>query len=453
MKYEIPCLVTEEDLHSLAEDSRPFVKQVMKIDVAPWMEGYDVQMDELYTELNLEKTANKALGPESKKLESYEKIFVEDDRISHQTTKILGKAEPGMGKTTLSKKISYDWVCRVFTRFVIVFVVFVKLIQPGQAIEDMIIDQNPWLEGFHIDNLKVKYILENCGRSCLLIIDGLDEHTAEQNKEIFKMIRGRVYPQCNLFLTSRPHYMTDDEKHFPVIIRVDGFTRVEAEKFASKLLKDPNQISDVFNFDAPLHRCPILLSFLCLLVREEDIEKLGTSISKGEIYTRMIRCLYKKFTLRQNITYQECEFIELIKKIGKLALQTLLSGNSLLQRKSVFHEVGPDAFGYGLLIGHNDFHKLFRDLTADIHVTFPHTSIQEFLGAFFFICEISRGEMVQDILGIGNSRYVVDNYSFRYFCLWFLYSDQSYFTWGKQMWSSCKISYSCGGASRFWVSF
>ena len=403
----------------------------MKIEVAPWMEGYNVQMEELYTKLSLETIDNRPLGQESQKVENYKTLFDRNESKLHQASKhtpakkILGKGDPGMGKTTLSKKISHDWACRAFTNFVIVFFVFVKLVQPSNPIENVIIDQNPWLEGFGIGKQKLKYILETYGRSCLLIIDGLDEHTVEQNAEIFKLIQGRKYPQCNLFLTSRPHYLSDENEHFPTIIRVDGFTRSEAEKFASKLLDDPNKISDVFDFDESLHRCPILLSFLCLLVREEDIEKLGKSISTGEIYFRMIRCLYKKFTLRQNLEYNESEFIQVIKKIGKLALQTLLSGSSLLKRQHVLEKVGSEAFDYGLLIGHNDFSKLFGDITADIYVTFPHASIQEFLGAFFFITELDGGQSVINLLR-GNQDYIKENDSFLSFCVWLMYSNKSY---------------------------
>ena len=399
--------------------------------MAPWMEDYYVKMDELYTELSLEKIDNKAFGQESQKLENYKTLFCERESETHQVfknipaKKILGKAEPGMGKTTLSKKIAYGWACGAFTRFVIIFVVFVKLVQPGEPIEGVIIDQNPWLEGFGIDRQKLQYILEFYGGSCLLIIDGLDEHAVEQNEEIFRLIHGRKYPQCNLFLTARPHYMKDEDTHFATVVRVDGFTRSEAEKFAWKLLNDPKKISDIFDFDASLHRCPILLSFLCVLVREEDIEKLGKSISTGEIYFRMIRCLYKKFTLRKNIEYKECEFTQVIRKIGKLALQTLLSGRSLLRSQHVLQEVGPEAFDYGLLIGHNDYWKLIGDITADIFVTFLHASIQEFLGAFFFVIELDGGESVQNLLGI-NQEYIKENRSFLSFCAWFLYSNQSF---------------------------
>ena len=68
----------------------------------------------------------------------------------------------------------------------------------------------------------------------------------------------------------------------------------------------------------------------------------------------MVRCLYKKFTIRKGIPFEISEFNRITMLIGKLAYDTLLSGNPLLQRSRVLAEVGPDAFDYGLLIGHED---------------------------------------------------------------------------------------------------
>ena len=121
--------------------------------------------------------------------------------------------------------------------------------------------------------------------------------------------------------------------------------------------------------------------------------------------------------------YQENEFFQVIRKIGNLAFRTLLSGNFLLQRQSVIKEIGWEVFDYGLLIGHNDFHKLVRDVTADIYVAFPHTSIQEFLGAFFFMCAIDDGESVEKLLSKHIQSFLARNPSFLYFCVWLLSGD------------------------------
>ena len=112
----------------------------------------------------------------------------------------------------------------------------------------------------------------------------------------------------------------------------------------------------------------------------------------------MVRCLYKKYTIRKGLEFKSDEFEQVLLKVGKLALHSLLTGDPLLQRSKVISEVGEHAFDYGLLIGHEDF-RLIRDETADIFITFPHRSLQEFLGAYFFVLALARGEPLERYLG------------------------------------------------------
>ena len=93
--------------------------------------------------------------------------------------------------------------------------------------------------------------------------------------------------------------------------------------------------------------------------------------------------MYKKFTIRKNSDYKEAEFQKVMKSVGKLALKTLRSNNPLLQRSEVLRVVGEFAFEYGLFAGHEDF-RLLGDLNADIYVTYPHRSLEEFFGSYGF---------------------------------------------------------------------
>ena len=353
--------------------------------------------------------------------------------------KILAKGDPGMGKTTWCKKVAYDWVKGLFQTFSIVFFVFLKLVKLGAAIENIIIEQNPYMKGLKITKRKLESVLETFGNRCLLILDGLDEHALGMNKDVLGIIRGEKLLSCNIIVTSRSHSIKEIEKYFPVILRVEGFTYEKAKRFASKILNDEKSIQAILRFkptdfiriyiyynddDDPIYRCPILLSFLCLLVREDAIDLSTTDMHVGEIYLRMVRCLYKKFTIRKSISFERSEFNRITMLIGKLAYETLLSGNPLLQKSRVLAEVGEDAFDYGLLIGHEDAHRLIRDITADIFITFPQRSLQEFLRAFFFIRILDE-----------NSEFTPsDNYIsiflinplFLQFCLWLLKSDKKH---------------------------
>ena len=451
-------MVTLEELLDIADAIRPYMERAMKIEVAPWIKDYVVNMEELYTDLVLEKIDNMPFGQQTGILSDYRELFKKDivnDTLQGPTAtkrlrvddpnmaskynkpvahKIVIKGDPGMGKTTLCKKIAWDWARNYFMMFPMVFFVYLKLVKRQDVIENIIIEQSPFIKGLNITEGKIGSILKNYGSKCLLILDGLDEHALGTNDDVFKIIRGEKYLTCNTIVTSRPHSTSEIEPHFPVIARVEGFTKNKAHQFASKIVKDEQKIAAVLDFnptdrrdDVPIYKCPILLSFMCLLVNEDNIDLSDKNIHTGEIYTRMVRCLYRKFTIRRGIGFDESKFLKDVFLIGKMALKTLLSGNPMLKRTYVIQEVGPDAFDYGFLIGHEDF-RLVRDETADIYVTFPHRSLQEFLGAFYLICELHNGSKIETILGTDEENLIfMKNPLFLQFCLWFLCNSKKYF--------------------------
>ena len=95
----------------------------MKIEVAPWIRDYVVNMEDLYTEVVLEKLDYKPTGESSKALSDYRELFIRADkepddplcregflaakRLRLNDFKIVLKGDPGMGKTTLCKKITW----------------------------------------------------------------------------------------------------------------------------------------------------------------------------------------------------------------------------------------------------------------------------------------------------------------------------------------------------------
>ena len=507
-------LTVEKMLHTFTQDLKSYTEKAMKMEPAAWIKDYEVDMDELYCELTLEKLENKLSGVEGQKLKSYKCLFLEGIEQDEDNTdscpekklppakhgkgskttggktlthnsrkvlvkgkkqivskkagehsksrpqkkeaakkhgqcyqskalkcrakKVLVKGDPGIGKTSFLKRIASDWAKGFFTTFSVVFFVFLKLVKPKDAIENVIINQMPVLGGMGVTPAKLKRIIQNLGERCLLILDGLDEHAFGKNLDVEKIVRGQKLLYTNIILSSRPHSTRNIEKHFPTIIRIEGFTHVEAEKFAFKILSDRSKVSGVLSFnpwsfaDRPLQHSPILLSFLCLLVREENFNLLEKGPDIGDLFTRMVRCLFKKFTIRKGVEFSVEMFEMAMVSVGKLALETLVSGNPLMQRSRVIKEGGEDAFDIGWLIGHEDF-RLLGDETADIFITFSHRSIQEFLGAFFFIFSLNKGDSVSSLLGDSQRSIFFFNPLFLYFCLWFLYCDQNYFIFSNKL--------------------
>ena len=372
----------------------------MKIKPFPWLRDYYVDMNKLYTELILEKIENEVLWVKKVILKDYKEMFDSNGR-----NKILIKGDPGMGKTTLGKKVGWDWARGVFKIFPLVFFVFLKFVQPGEYIEDVILKQNPELEGLSVSRAKLCGILDRFSDRCLLILDGLDEHGLGQNEDVMKIIRNQKLLDYGIIVSSRPHSIREIELNFPEVVQVEGFDRNQAERFTSNFFEDEIKIEQVMEFrpsdsreQFPIQRCPILLSFFCFLVAEQEIDLSDKAITMGNIYTRLVKSLYKKFTIRKGIAYKADNFKKVMKSVGQLALQTLTSNNPLLQRKEVLGVVGESAFDYGLFAGHEDI-RLCTDPTADICVTYAHRSLEEFFGSFGFLQVLNDGFSVEDILG------------------------------------------------------
>ena len=55
-------MVSEDDLEDIAEGLRECTEEAMRIEIAPWLEGYTVKMEDLYTELTIEKVEKQTYG-------------------------------------------------------------------------------------------------------------------------------------------------------------------------------------------------------------------------------------------------------------------------------------------------------------------------------------------------------------------------------------------------------
>ena len=313
-----------------------------------------------------------------------------DGKRKSKAKKILFKGDPGTGKTTFSRKVAWDWATGLFTAVSVIFFVTMKLAKPGETIENIIIQQTPTLQALNIEQKRLRSVLEEFGSRCLIIFEGLDEHDMRKSPQIADIITGRQLLGCNIFVTSRPHNVSDFEEYFCTVVQVQGFTEHRANKYLTKILSDKAKVPDVLSFNAKhfalqngKYASPMLLLFVGILTNRGEIDLSQIVISLGEIYTRLIRCLYRKFTVRKGIAFKQEEFEAVLASMGRLALKILATNTYHLQRGEVLEDVGEDCFEYGLIIGHEDF-RLLSDPTADVVVTFTHSSMQDFLGAFYF---------------------------------------------------------------------
>ena len=482
----------EEELGKIGDHLKEFYGTSTRIEMVPWAAGYTVDMQDMYTEVKLEQVENTPTGHKLTGITDCRELFNDVNSDKESCTKekkqkgvskiptpvtkgkkgallekknqgrerdtdkvkislkenakgqvpqkkrkgkrILIESDPGLGKTTLSKKIAYDWAMDILRTFAVIFLVSLKLVKPGDSIENIIIHQTPPLEGLNIKQQHLKRLLETFGHRCLLILDGWDEIPKGAEAEILKIITGRKLHYCHVIVTSRPHVTADIGPHVNVKVQLFGFKMVHAKRFIKTVLKDKTKQNKVMRFTTRhgfLHdskfTSPVLLLFICILIGQDELSQSSKSVTPGCIYARMVRSLYIKYLKRKDVEFDEGTFIDVLYRVGKLAFHSLLSKKPSFQRSQVVQEIGSDAFDYGLLIGHEDF-RLIRDETADIYVTFPHMTLQDFLGAFYFTHALDTGMSVESLLGSDCKEPIfMMNPLFFHFCLWFLYSDKDIF--------------------------
>ncbi len=290
----------------IADILKPDVEERMNIQMTPWIEADVVKMEDLYTRLAIEKHVKKPHGVEKENIVDenetnmeYKSLLVEK---SQQTKRILVKGDPGIGKSTLIRKIAWDWAKGIFKSFIVLFVIVLKLVNPMDSIEEMIIQQNPILEGEKLDKKTIKAILEKHGDQCLVLLDGYDE-MPEYVKAIKNLLEKRMHPKCNIVLTSRPNSVTKIETYFKTVACVEGFSKAKAREYIEKILVDKGKRDAVMEYSETneieeMWRYPVLIMFLCLLVNEGEINIEDEKLSLNELYIRLHNFLYRRYVAK-----------------------------------------------------------------------------------------------------------------------------------------------------------
>ena len=396
--------IPEEKFIALAEELRPLMEHTI---------------DEPFTPVTLEKIQASG-GPVGEQLDSYQELF-EDVETQKKPNKVLLVSDPGLGKTAVAKKCYDDWAKNLLTAFSLVLFVSLKLVRPGESIENIIIQQTPAFDALNVTQWRLKKILESFANRTLMILDGLDQHSLGSNEDVFGIITGNKLQNCNILLTSRPHSIGDLKQLFPTVAKINGFTKSQTMEFANSILQENSQVEQIMNLTPNpvvtsdnMYYNPELLHFFCSFVRDRQKYPSGTKPDLGEICTRIIRMLYFKFIGRKCVDYRPREFISMLNKVGHLAWQT----NLIFHRSNITRIIGGEAFNYGLFTGLED------NETGEIHVTFLNDTIQAYLAAFSFIQTFSNSE---NVLRYDHGRIFMKNPTFLYFCLWFLHPNNSYF--------------------------
>ncbi len=396
----------------MAELIKPDIAEKTKIQRSPWLEADVMEFENVYKPLKISRQMGLPTDNGTDIVYDYKELFSEEGpgeregkRPKRTRKKVFIRGGPGMGKSTMVSKMVYDWATDAWKTFILVIFISLKLVRPGEPIENIIVDEdiNPVLYAEDYDPAMIRSILINHGEKCLIIFDGLDE--LRHNDEIIQIVQDKKYRSCNILLTTRPHSEGLYLNHFFTLGTISGFTEEEALNHIKDMLKDKEKANMVFQFTKEnqsvgfyeMWQCPMLLLFICILVNDGDLDLTNKHLTMDEIYERLHLCLYKKYTIRRNIDFDGNQWNQTMIKLGKMARRGLERGELLYKTSDIEKEVGKEAFHFGIIVGYKD-RRIIRDLSADFWVCFLHRSIQEFLAAKFMHNELNCSDRIPEDL-------------------------------------------------------
>ncbi|XP_065901494.1 NACHT, LRR and PYD domains-containing protein 3-like isoform X2 [Dysidea avara] len=328
---------------------------------------------------------------------------------------ILIMGGPGIGKTTLANEICVEWARGdgfLSEDYDMVILIPLRSVQQ-RSIEEEIIE--------HIGKEMYEQMKKSAGIRCLVILEGLDEMSAEHRESdpfLVRVMKCTLLEEATIMITSRPHAC--EKLDAGRRVEVVGFGKEQIQEFVEKSF--PNDVKCAEEFSQQLKEYPHLesLSYVPMnLVMIVDIfecseKKLPSTIT--QLYRLFIVMVLERQVRKENERKQVCSTVvaansieeklyKVLSGIPKEAVRTLLLLCKLAYRgifnwcskpiyrwqkepKIIFTvsdlkecgiEVTAEWDGYGLLKATHTHHLL----TDTVTYNFAHLTIQEFLCAVY----------------------------------------------------------------------
>ena len=314
---------------------------------------------------------------------------------------VLIEGDPGMGKTTYSQKLAYDWATKKdewdpsFPEIELLLLLKCNEFQTSiwEAIDDQILPEE--ME----DQAKecfFKFIRENQSK-VLLVLDGLDEVDPSNLKVLSSLIQGKELSGCYIVVTSRHEAGSKVKRYFDTLWEIVGFTKKEAESFILKYFKNVDKehlawklLKRLWDRDlSELTKNPLNAALLCVIC--EDFEGVFPT-SRTELYTEIVLCVLRRYEQKQGLASKNEDLMTVYKKelidLGRMALESLLKGELYFEEhKSDVGLIVLSKFGFLSLQAGGSKRKVV------VRYAFLHKSFQEFFSGFYLAYKLIEGEI------------------------------------------------------------
>ena len=318
-------------------------------------------------------------------------------------SKVLIEGDPGMGKTTYSQKLAYDWANKQsewdesFPEIDVLLLLRCNDIKSSiwKAIEDQILSEDM--------DKKAKetfftYIKENQSK-VLLLLDGLDEVDSSKVELFLSLAQGKLLPSCYVVITSRHEVGKKVNRHCDTLWEILGFTKEDSKSFIRKYFQDKDHLAEELieelavrpyrrsfrdgpseNRLADLTKNPLNMALLCSIFEHS---KAVFEESRTRLYIEITLLVLRRYEEKNGLESSEdltVVYREDLLLLGRFALDSLCKGE-------LYFEKGEEDFKF-MNFGFLSLQQVGTTSKPCTRCAFLHKSFQEFFAGFYLAFQI-----------------------------------------------------------------
>ena len=362
----------------------------------PWCEGFNFKIEDIFTRLRIvEKEKTRGIAT-IKEVTNMTSIFTPHNDCKEPLI-VLIEGEPGIGKTTYSQKLVYDWAskqCREwddsFPRIDVLLLLRCRGIKSTlwDAIEEQIL---PEVVEPEEKEMFFQFLKENPSK-VLLVLDGLDEADSQTLEMCLKLIQRKQLPGCYIVLTSRYEAGKKVRPYTDTLLEIVGFTTTDVESYIRSYFKqDKAHLAEALvsrvESDGDLRELtqnPLNALLLCVIF--EDLEGILPS-NRTQLYVEIVVFILRRYESKNGLSNRDKDLLLVYKKelmiLGRTALDSLREQELYFDdRKGDIKESLLMKFGF-LSIQSGGSRRAPCDRYG-----FFHKSFQEFFSGYFLAFSI-----------------------------------------------------------------